>query len=163
MSAEAEGGSCSSRPQTRTDSSLGTSPPSLPGAGACGTAGCQPEGVPGLEQVQQPATCSLPAFYNGIKYGMHTPRHTRSHGNQATGSTLPSPTQSTPAPGRLPDPREVRQGPVCTTGQSKWEMGQPQQYFKPQRSISVAECEQNLPNTQNKCLRKSIFPAGCTN
>lgn len=104
-----------------TDSSLGTSHPSHPEVGACGTVGCQPEGVPSLGQVPQPAICSLPAFYNGIKYGVHTPRHTRSHGNQATGSSLPSPTQSTPAPGCLPDPCEVRQGPVYTTGQSKWE------------------------------------------
>lgn len=115
------GGSCSSRPETRTDSSLRTSPPSLPEAGACGTAGCPPAGSLALGQVHEPI-CFLPAFYSGIKYGMHTPRHTHSHGNQTTGPTLPSPTQSTLAPGRLPDTRDVRQGPIRTTCPSEWEM-----------------------------------------
>lgn len=80
-------------------------------------AGQRAASLPGslaLGQVHEPI-CFLPAFYNGIKYGMHTPRHTRSHGNQTTGPTLPSPTQSTPAPGCLPEPRDVRQGPVRTT------------------------------------------------
>lgn len=94
MSAEAEGWLLRSRLETQTHSSL------LPCFLKQAPAGQRAASLPGslaLGQVHKPAICSSPAFYNGIKYGMHVPRHTRGHGNQATGSTLLSRTQSTPA------------------------------------------------------------------
>lgn len=118
-----------------------------------------------LGQVREPAICSLLEFKQPCSMcKVPTKAHTQgSHGNQANGGTwsslsgYPSPGFPPRSPGKPPGPH----------GECKWEMrgktGPSRQHFKPQRTISVAECKQNLPNAQNKCLRKSIFPAGCAN
>lgn len=135
-------------------------PPSLARPERAGTAGRKPAGS------SPPAcVCSSPA----VKQPCPTwkaPTEARtcdSHGSQANRGTL-SGLSGRPSPGSAPRSPGEPPGPC---GECEWEMrgkmGPSQQYFKPQRTISVAKCKQNLPNAQNKCLRKSIFPAGCAN